>query len=418
MERTTFSTIASGVTMPSGKASRAIYCDLDGVIVDCLHPALLYHGRHDLAADPNYPPSYDWEKDTGLSHREFWDAIDKAGPDWWAGLPFTQFGYRLLVELSDLRLAGHDVQIASKVVGANGCAGKWDWAKQWLPKDMPLHLTTDKSGFAGPGRLLIDDSQENTDAWAAKGGDVILVPASYNRNRNIKTDRLEYILSEMRRLGYMAGTSSAGQISDERVISVVDGDGNRGEFVVKDSGERQVFASGMVRDTAAGKVDYSKIYDGPMADRWAEHLTKAEVKYPDLPDGTPNWMQANGPDELRRFRKSAMRHFRQWYRGDRDEDHASAVFFNVNGAEYVRDRMAAETAATAPMLPLTYRQFQEAFMRLKRATDAEYAYEIVKMHEGCNSLQDVPASRYADLVDSFRRAERDYEMGSQEQSAA
>lgn len=113
-------------------------------------------------------------------------------------------------------------------------------------------------------------------------------------------------------------------------------------YTIKDSGERREFASGMVRDTTTGKPDVERIFDGPMADRWAEHLTNGATKYPDVKPGTPNWTLASGVEELVRFRKSAARHFRQWLRGDTDEDHASAIFFNVNGYEYVKKRMAAE----------------------------------------------------------------------------
>jgi len=112
------------------------------------------------------------------------------------------------------------------------------------------------------------------------------------------------------------------------------------QFMVKDSGQRENFASGMVRDTQEGKIEYDRIMDGPMFDRWAIHLTKGAVKYPDQESGDPNWMLAEGQKELRRFRKSALRHLCQWMRGDRDEDHASAVFFNINGAEYVKEQMA------------------------------------------------------------------------------
>jgi hypothetical protein len=111
------------------------------------------------------------------------------------------------------------------------------------------------------------------------------------------------------------------------------------DFVVKDSGERQQFESGMVRDTSAGKTEFDRILDGPMLERWAAHLTKGAVKYPDLPDGKANWTLANGQAELSRFRRSAIRHFIQYMRGDADEDHAAATFFNINGAEYVKERM-------------------------------------------------------------------------------
>lgn len=103
---------------------------------------------------------------------------------------------------------------------------------------------------------------------------------------------------------------------------------------IKDSGQRKEFASGMVRDTTESKIDYTLIFDGPMLERWALHMTKGAAKY-----SKANWMLAAGQEELDRFKESALRHFIQWFRGDTDEDHASAVFFNINGACYVQDKL-------------------------------------------------------------------------------
>jgi len=111
-------------------------------------------------------------------------------------------------------------------------------------------------------------------------------------------------------------------------------------FEVKDSGKRKEFDSGMVRDTSEGKIDYTRLLDGPMLDRWAVHLEKGAVKYPDLPSGHANWTLGLGPEERKRFEVSAMRHLLQWLRGDVDEDHAAAVFFNINGAENAKNRVA------------------------------------------------------------------------------
>lgn len=105
-------------------------------------------------------------------------------------------------------------------------------------------------------------------------------------------------------------------------------------FTVKDSGKREQFDSGMVRDTTEGKIDYLLALDGPMFKRYAIHLTKGAVKY-----AKRNWMQADGPEEYDRFRESATRHFFQWLEGDRSEDHAAAVIFNIGGAEYVQQRL-------------------------------------------------------------------------------
>jgi hypothetical protein len=105
-------------------------------------------------------------------------------------------------------------------------------------------------------------------------------------------------------------------------------------FDIKDSGKRQTFESGMVRESPEDKVDYSLVMDGPMLERWAVHLTKGAKKY-----SKRNWMKACGQEELDRFKESAVRHFFQWYHGHTDEDHAAAVFFNINGAAYAEKQM-------------------------------------------------------------------------------
>lgn len=110
------------------------------------------------------------------------------------------------------------------------------------------------------------------------------------------------------------------------------------EYTIKDSGQRQEFSSGMVRDVSTDKVDFSLVLDGPMFERWANHLTKGAKKY-----AKRNWMKASSAEERERFRESALRHFIQWYRGDLDEDHASAVYFNINGYEYVTAQMKPTT---------------------------------------------------------------------------
>jgi len=43
-------------------------------------------------------------------------------------------------------------------------------------------------------------------------------------------------------------------------------------------------------------------------------------------------------EEYEDFRASAFRHFIKWMKGQTDEDHAAAVFFNIQGAEYVKGR--------------------------------------------------------------------------------
>lgn len=96
--------------------------------------------------------------------------------------------------------------------------------------------------------------------------------------------------------------------------------------------------SGVNRQSEDGKVDYLLVRDGPMFLRWAEHLTRAVPKR-----GRQNWMRAKTSDDFGRFKRGAARHFEQWLESldgiDDGEDHAAALFFNVNGAEYVKARL-------------------------------------------------------------------------------
>lgn len=119
------------------------------------------------------------------------------------------------------------------------------------------------------------------------------------------------------------------------------------DFTIKDSGARQEFDGGMVRDTEEGKIDYTSCLHGVMFDRWNTHMTKGRKKYPDPEPGVPNWtLGAKNPKDapavLARAERSAFRHFRAWLRGDTDEDHAAGLYFNVDVAETCKATLAAD----------------------------------------------------------------------------
>lgn len=104
-------------------------------------------------------------------------------------------------------------------------------------------------------------------------------------------------------------------------------------YKTKDSGQRQQYETGMVRDTSEDKPRYDLVYM-PMLKRWAELMGRGCTKY-----GERNWEKAATEPELARFKESAFRHFVQWVMDDKDEDHAAAVFFNISGAEHVKAKI-------------------------------------------------------------------------------
>lgn len=105
------------------------------------------------------------------------------------------------------------------------------------------------------------------------------------------------------------------------------------KFVVKDSGERMQYDSGMRRDVQIGKPNY-RLIDIPFLTRIANHLVKGAEKY-----GRDNWRLANSEEELDRFQDSAFRHLMQYLNGETDEDHMAAVCFNLMAAEHVKRKM-------------------------------------------------------------------------------
>ena len=107
-------------------------------------------------------------------------------------------------------------------------------------------------------------------------------------------------------------------------------------FVTKDSGKREVFSTGMNRDTQDDKPRYDLIWR-PGLKRVAELMARGSVKY-----GPRNWEKAATQEELERFKASANRHFEAWFQGDTDEDHMSGCIFNLFGAEYVKGKLNAK----------------------------------------------------------------------------
>lgn len=118
------------------------------------------------------------------------------------------------------------------------------------------------------------------------------------------------------------------------------------DFVVKAGGPMVPMAGGMVRSSSDDKTNFALVADGVMFERWAAHLTRATRPRGDFP-GYPkrNWLKAREGDPeakmatMERAKESAFRHFIQWYRGDRDEDHGAAVFFNINLYETVKETL-------------------------------------------------------------------------------
>lgn len=99
---------------------------------------------------------------------------------------------------------------------------------------------------------------------------------------------------------------------------------------VKDSGARQLFQTGSVRDTPEGKGRYDLITPIGLR-RLAVHYENGARKY-----GDRNWEKGQ---PLRRYLESAIRHIYTFLDGARDEDHLAAAAWNVLACIHTEEKI-------------------------------------------------------------------------------
>ena len=104
---------------------------------------------------------------------------------------------------------------------------------------------------------------------------------------------------------------------------------------MKSSGEIREFASGAVRDSAEGKPRMELVpYD--LLARLSKWYAEGAKKYKDN-----NWRKGQPESAVS---GSLQRHFEKWMRGETDEDHLSAMAWNVfslmNADMYYKDNPA------------------------------------------------------------------------------
>jgi len=99
---------------------------------------------------------------------------------------------------------------------------------------------------------------------------------------------------------------------------------------VVDSGQRQSFDTGSVRDSREGKGRYDLIPGYPMY-RLARHFENGAAKY-----GDRNWEKGQ---DLSRYLDSASRHLQKLIAGATDEDHPAAVIWNIMAFMETQERI-------------------------------------------------------------------------------
>lgn len=119
------------------------------------------------------------------------------------------------------------------------------------------------------------------------------------------------------------------------------------DYELHDSGTRQEFSTGAVRDRQAGKGRFDLLPPMALA-RLARHFEKGAVKY-----GDRNWEKGI---PLSRYLDSALRHAFSFLQGKADEDHLVAAAWNLLAAletesRVVQGRLSLDLLDIGPEFP-------------------------------------------------------------------
>lgn len=115
---------------------------------------------------------------------------------------------------------------------------------------------------------------------------------------------------------------------------------------MQDSGERKEFPGGGMRDASLGKErpelawTADQPYEDQMITRYGHWMARGAEKY-----SSRNWEQFDSAEALEHAKGSLLRHTFKLLAGKTDEDHAAAVWFNVQAIELIRWKQRQEIEA-------------------------------------------------------------------------
>lgn len=188
-----------------------IFLDMDGVLFNFNWSACEVH-RVDYEEFNRTHKRGEWDiRQTfstllGLPRRmtmdEFWEPINRDSYRFWSELETTPWNFQLLHRFEPrLSSAPETYLLTSPPWCPQGVAGKIDSVRML---DRPYYdhrviPTIHKHLFAGPNRILIDDSEDNIKRFREFGGTGIVFPTIGNSLHEMSADPLPYVFEELER---------------------------------------------------------------------------------------------------------------------------------------------------------------------------------------------------------------------------
>ena len=160
-----------------------ILVDMDGVLCDFIGHTCKLMGLDPVKAIDLWPAgAWDFSEGLGLNDAQVWEAIDKRGEDFWAGIPALPW-FTSLMKLCESR-CDLVVILTSPSIAHSSASGKVQWLQKHIGRHYRNYLIGPKKEVcARPGAVLIDDNDGNCEKFKAHGGEAIVFPAPWNSKR-------------------------------------------------------------------------------------------------------------------------------------------------------------------------------------------------------------------------------------------
>lgn len=174
-----------------------IIADFDGCIVNFARAAYAEHGRLGEYIEGQTPTKWTFYEDWGLDLDEFWAPIHRAGAQFWANLELTSAGFCMIQVLKSKQF-GEFLIATHPSKHPSSFSGKASSLFKHFGEDFSHYsLTGCKEIIGRPGWVLIDDYEKNCDRFIEQGGDAILFPAAWNKNRKLAGQAFSYVINEL-----------------------------------------------------------------------------------------------------------------------------------------------------------------------------------------------------------------------------
>jgi len=157
---------------------------MDGVIVDLVGGLAKWHL---FECDLMHWPKQEYSLTVGFKKMGF------LGKNLLQPLQFVEFYRNLppsqhweeIIQILEQRFDRANIVLLSDPKNAAAAEGKRQWIQHWLPDfaiRQAFRFAENKSSFANPHTVLVDDFQLHVDAFKESGGRSILFPQPWNRN--------------------------------------------------------------------------------------------------------------------------------------------------------------------------------------------------------------------------------------------